>query len=543
MNKFPNDPIFVNLLRLRQSVQGVLIHDEYGIDASPTDLINDVTRLRETLRRDLPADWYDAKGLLRPNTGCIATISPSGYYFLVAFFAIAALGGTCVALPTKATPDVTLKLLASANVSYILAEPNTIQQATDIKEQADNNIKIIQIERAAGCEFTFDSRAEIDESLSIDASQPCMVTHTSGSSTGQPKCVVIPRRTFFFSGQADPDRVFLAFRPVHWMGGASGLLARVLRGTRIHWPQRSFDPAMFWEIFKQGTITDVSFSSSLFKELEDYYLLNICGLPADEREAYISGVGKIRDATISGSAMNPATAQFWIELTGMNIRNVYGSSELGGLALASGIGAQYVDRCIGTPTPGAQIKLSNGDEGELLVKSPRMFTHYLNDEAATKKAFDEDGFYKTGDLVRRVGGYYFFEGRVDSDWINFLDCKISVLELEEHLLRLSYISEAHILPVLDHETRGVAAALVRLNCGDSDINLQRVRDDLSLGLERYKLPALLYILKAEEEVPRAASDKVLKTQALDKFFRIRGYRPRDYHVDGVECLSNSELVK
>lgn len=98
MNKFPNDPIFVNLLRLRQSVQGVLIHDDYGIDAGPTDLLNDISRLRETLRRELPADWYDARGLLRPDTGCIATISLSGYYFLVAFFAIAALGGTCVSL-------------------------------------------------------------------------------------------------------------------------------------------------------------------------------------------------------------------------------------------------------------------------------------------------------------------------------------------------------------------------------------------------------------------------------------------------------------
>jgi len=43
---------------------------------------------------------------------------------------------------------------------------------------------------------------------------------------------------------------------------------------------------------------------------------------------------------------------------------------------------------------------------------------YLNDETATKNAFDEDGFYKTGDLVRRVGACYFFEGRVDSDCMN-----------------------------------------------------------------------------------------------------------------------------
>lgn len=104
-------------------------------------------------------------------------------------------------------------------------------------------------------------------------------------------------------------------------------------------------------------------------------------------------------------------------------------------------------------------------------------------------------------------------------------------------MRLYYISEAHVLPVLDRVVRGLAAALVRLNCRNSDVDLRRIRDDLSLSLELYKLPVLLYILKDGEEVPRTASDKVLKAQALDKFFRIQGYRPREYCVNGVESIS------
>ncbi|KAJ5900264.1 NRPS-like protein biosynthetic cluster [Penicillium subrubescens] len=68
------------------------------------------------------------------------------------------------------------------------------------------------------------------------------------------------------------------------------------------------------------------------------------------------------------------------------------------------------DWCISMPATRVQIKLSNRDKGELLVKSPRMFTHYLNDETANKDAFDEEGFYKTGDLVRRVGASYFLKG-------------------------------------------------------------------------------------------------------------------------------------
>lgn len=78
------------------------------------------------------------------------------------------------------------------------------------------------------------------------------------------------------------------------------------------------------------------------------------------------------------------------------------------------------------------IKLSEGDHGEILFKSPFMFTQYvrpnllaritiqylhsyLDNEAATKAAFDEDGFFKTGDLAHRVGDEYVFDGRAATD--------------------------------------------------------------------------------------------------------------------------------
>jgi malonyl-CoA/methylmalonyl-CoA synthetase len=96
--KFPNDLISTKLALLHQSVPGIVFHDDYGIDATSKDLINDIEHLRESLRKELPSDWYNDKGLLRPDVASIATISLSGYYFLVGLFAITALGGNCVPL-------------------------------------------------------------------------------------------------------------------------------------------------------------------------------------------------------------------------------------------------------------------------------------------------------------------------------------------------------------------------------------------------------------------------------------------------------------
>ncbi|KAL4878097.1 hypothetical protein BJY04DRAFT_221453 [Aspergillus karnatakaensis] len=554
MEKFPNDPIFTQLVGLRDSVEGVLIHDDYGIDATAEDILHDIVALRNDLRRELPADWFDARGLLKPDAGRIATISLSGYYFLVGFFAIAALGGTCVVLPTTHAasapqPDEALRVMRMADAVYLLTEPNADREVAILKESAPD-IHTIPIVRKAQYQSRTDTAIfEVNECLIIEPESPAIVIATSGTSSGEPKCVLVPRRAFFFDSDSESesdseadesDRVFLAYRSVHWMGGCCGLLGRFLNGMKIHWPLRRREPAMFWDIFKTGTVTDISFPPSLFKSLQEYYYSSIRTLPDSEHEAFVAGARKLQNALVSGSTMDPATAQFWIELTGMNLQCAYGSTELGS-TFQTDSDAPYLDRCIGSPHADVEVKLSDGDEGELFVKSPRMFIRYLKNEPATNNAFDEDGFYKTGDLVRRVGENYFFEGRANVDFIHHFYLKISIPELESHLLALPYIHEAYILPVLDRESRGLAAALVRLKPGhtSTSINLHRIRSDLSTlsSRQEYSLPSLLYILQDGEEIPRSTgSDKVLKARALEKFFRIRGYKPPGYAVDGVECI-------
>lgn len=70
---------------------------------------------------------------------------------------------------------------------------------------------------------------------------------------------------------------------------------------------------------------------------------------------------------------------------------------------------------VGEVFSGIDLKLSEGEQGEVLVKSPYMFSKYLFDEEATRKAHDEQGYYKTGDVARREGKYYWILGRESID--------------------------------------------------------------------------------------------------------------------------------
>jgi hypothetical protein len=128
--------------------------------------------------------------------------------------------------------------------------------------------------------------------------------------------------------------------------------------------------------------------------------------------------------------------------------------------------------------------------------------------------------------------------------IRFHEYTIPIIELELRLMDLPYISEAHVLPVLDHETGGLVAALVRLqkqtvNQIFGDITLRRIREDLAArNMASYKLPVLLRVLRDDEQVPLTASGKTLKKESLRKYFNISGYLPDQYAVDGVENWGN-----
>ena len=78
--------------------------------------------------------------------------------------------------------------------------------------------------------------------------------------------------------------------------------------------------------------------------------------------------------------------------------------------------------CIGVPLPGAELKLvPAGGKQEIRVRGPNVTPGYYRDPAATAAAFDDEGFYRTGDAVRFVDASrpdlgLLFDGRIAEDF-------------------------------------------------------------------------------------------------------------------------------
>lgn len=92
-----------------------------------------------------------------------------------------------------------------------------------------------------------------------------------------------------------------------------------------------------------------------------------------------------------------------------------------------------------------------------------MFSKYLDDPWATARAHDKEGYFRTGDIARREGKYYYIIGRASLDIIKSGGYKISALDTERELLGLPYIAEAMVVGVADEEFGQRVAALISLH--------------------------------------------------------------------------------
>lgn len=149
---------------------------------------------------------------------------------------------------------------------------------------------------------------------------------------------------------------------------------------------------------------------------------------------------------------------------------------------------------------------------------------YISDDRATREAHDSDGYFKTGDIARRSGQYYFILGRASLDIIKSGGYKISALDIERDILSLPYVSEVMVVGVTDEEYGQRVAAAITLRAGQATnrkLSIDELRKDLRGILTGYKLPTLLRIV--DGELPKNVSGKVLKKVLGPQLFP-PGYR-------------------
>jgi acyl-CoA synthetase (AMP-forming)/AMP-acid ligase II len=106
------------------------------------------------------------------------------------------------------------------------------------------------------------------------------------------------------------------------------------------------------------------------------------------------------------------------------LTNGYGTTETGPLAFGPHpLGLPRPDLALGYPIAGIDLRLVDGagdvgEQGVLELRTPALMPGYLNLPEKTAEVMTADGFYRTGDVLRRdAQGFYSFVGRADDMFV------------------------------------------------------------------------------------------------------------------------------
>ncbi len=148
---------------------------------------------------------------------------------------------------------------------------------------------------------------------------------------------------------------------------------------------------------------------------------------------------------------------------------------------------------LGRPAKGIEVRIA--DDGELRIRSPWGMAGYLGDPERTASAYDEDGFFRTGDLVsERPDGRLALVGRA-SDMINKGGLKVAPREVEDALAAHPDVAAVLVTGIPDQATGEAVAAGVVARPG-AELDPEVLRGWVAERLEKYKAPGRILVLPA-----------------------------------------------
>jgi len=334
------------------------------------------------------------------------------------------------------------------------------------------------------------------------AEDVALLFYTSGT-TAQPKGALLTHRNMLHMGQnlmaMDPCEEtddYVSFLPFSWIGEqmmsiSCGLMTgftldfpedpeTVQRDIREIAPQVMFSPPRIyeqmvrtvqvkvldapplkratyrWALDIGGRVTDLQFAKRpvpgtlrLKRALADLLVLR-------KLRDHL-GLARMRHAYTGGAAMGPDHLRFFHAI-GVNLKQIYGQTEIAGISVVHRDGDVRYDT-VGTPIPETDIRIA--PDGEILSRSPSVFTGYYKDAEATARTLS-DGWLHSGDIgfLDDHGHLVVFDRR--KDVMTLADGgRFAPQYLETRLKFCPYIKDAWVLG----DRRDAVTAVVCIDAG------------------------------------------------------------------------------
>jgi long-chain acyl-CoA synthetase len=368
------------------------------------------------------------------------------------------LGGIAVPVFQDSIASELAYVFAHAEVSVIVAEDQEqVDKVLSLKDQLpalklvvyddprgmrnydSALLKSFEEMQAAGRTFGFERagyvEAEIDKGAPSDIA---LFAYTSGT-TGRPKGVMLSHtnmisvaESIVAAGNVRVDDEWLCYLPMAWIGDSLySTTISLLVGFTCNCPEnvetvqrdlRELGPSVFlappriWENLLTAIQIRAADASPLKRRLFEFFrslaeraelarhdgkplsLATHLGLALGEVLVYAPvrdqlGLGRARWAYTGGAPLGADAYRFFRSF-GINLKQIYGATELAGLASLQPDG-EADPNTVGRICPGMEVRIA--ENGEVLIRSPGVFAGYYKQPDATQETRTDDGWYRTGD--------------------------------------------------------------------------------------------------------------------------------------------------
>lgn len=334
--------------------------------------------------------------------------------------------------------------LAPSIKKYILID--NVRTKKEIEEEIKDKENIILLNELIekGLEKDGDRKEEF-LNLPIDVNEECIYSFTSAT-TSESKIVVLNQKNICaninsamatFEGVVDEKDRFLSFLSIHHSFESTiGQLTPISMGSKIAYVESLKKLGENIKEYKTTTIIVVpAVLEAIYKKVlngikkqgkvKEYALAKatantLLKLGIDKRrdifKSILESMGPDLKLIVNGAAaLHPAVHKEFTDL-GIKVLQGYGLTETSPVVSVSHPKEAVQFGSVGKPVVGVEVRIDEPNSegiGEIVVKGENVFSKYLNNEEANKRAFTEDGYFKTGDLgyMDKKGNVY-ISGRI-----------------------------------------------------------------------------------------------------------------------------------
>ena len=385
---------------------------EVDINITASDITEDAKAL---------AAYFLSKGL---NGKRVVFLSGTSFEMITAFFALTAIGGTVVIIDPQLPCCKLTEMIAEINAKAIAGEKSFLSEFSDcdlptfdfseFKKMTEEGKKLIS------------EGIDPFENYELDPETEAVILFTSGT-TGSGKAVGCTHK--MLTGYAKNTmysmewfETALLFVPLYHIAGITLLFSCMYGGAvLIVIPD-------YRMLIEAVAAKGVQYTLTV-PRIADMLLLWLKGNGTDIRDK-MPNFG-LKYISVSG-ARSKRDYKSEFELYGIEACDTYGMTETCGAIIFDGF-----------PAKDAMLKIEGGGTvGKLWVKSPLLFSGYLNDADGSEAIF-KDGWFYTGDIARKYeDGRCFIVGRAKNLIVLSNGENVSPEELEEILQKSEVIEEA-----------------------------------------------------------------------------------------------------